>query len=236
MGRDYFRFRQFEIRQEHCAMKVSSLACILGAWARHPAPRRVLDIGTGTGLLALMLAQRYEAPIDAVEIEAGACHQAGQNFARSPWPGRLRALRYDIRHFEPEDHGRYDFIVSNPPFFNRQQKSGVMRNDLARHDIGLNLSELVAAVLRLLTSDGLFAVLLPPEQSRRLTAILAGHGLALSESLLIRHRKGAAVKAVAGLYGRTVANTPPQDLSIYAGDETYSPEYRILTGKYYLFE
>lgn len=235
MGRSVFRFRQFELSQDRCAMKVTTLACILGAWARHPAPRHILDIGTGTGLLALMLAQRYEAPVDAVEIDPEACSQASANVAGSPWSGRVRVIGADIRQYAAEARLAYDFIVSNPPFHTRQLRTGDPRADLARHDSGLTPAELAQAVQRLLHPEGIFCVLMPPAGSRHLEGQMALRGLLPAEVLTIRHREGAAPKALIYSYRRNPPGTTGSELIIRRADERYTEDYRALTAAYYLF-
>jgi tRNA1Val (adenine37-N6)-methyltransferase len=235
MGRSVFRFRQFELRQDRCAMKVTTLACILGAWARHPAPRRILDIGTGTGLLALMLAQRYEVPVDAVEIDPEACSQAAANVAGSPWSGRVRVICADIRQYAAEAGLYYDFIVSNPPFYARQLRTGDPRADLARHDSGLTPAELAGAVQRLLHPEGIFCVLMPPDGSRHLEGQMALRGLLPAGMLTVRHREGAAPKALVCSYRRNPAGTTESELIIRRTDEGYTEAYRALTGEYYPF-
>lgn len=117
MPNTYFQFKQFRIDQDQTAMKVTTEACILGAWVDEQIPpQTVLDIGTGTGLLALMLAQKFpQAEIDAVEIDQGAFTQAHANFHSSPWPERLQVFHQRIQDFDPGK--KYDLIISNPPFF-----------------------------------------------------------------------------------------------------------------------
>ena len=145
-------------------MKVCTDACILGAWVANKifngeiSASSILDIGAGTGLLSLMLAQKSTATIDAVEIDGNAFDQAARNFKQSPWSERLRAFHGDIMIF---DLIKYDFIISNPPFYQGDLVSPQQNRNTAKHDELLNLGELLSAMKKLVNTSGSFAVLLP---------------------------------------------------------------------------
>ena len=144
-------------------MKVCTDACLFGAYVadqvKTKAANNILDIGTGTGLLSLMLAQRVPALIDAVEIDEAAYQQAKENFEQSPWKERLFAFNTDVTKFETEK--KYDCIISNPPFFENDLKSNDSNKNNAKHDTSLSLDKLLQVVKKLLNDDGIFAVLLP---------------------------------------------------------------------------
>lgn len=176
----YFQCRQFRIEQGDCAMKVTTDASLLGAWAPVRDARRILDIGTGTGLLALFAAQRSDAMIDAVEVDSAAAAQARQNFAASPWADRLRLIEQDIRDFAPAAGG-YDAILCNPPFFTASTPNRCDRLARARHNDALPLDELLAAISRLLSDRGRAWLLLPlPEAA-------AVHERCTHTRLYVRH-------------------------------------------------
>jgi tRNA1Val (adenine37-N6)-methyltransferase len=167
MPNDYFQFKQFLVRQGHAAMKVTTDACLFGAWVAenfrhltaHSKPIDALDIGTGTGLLSLMVAQKVNATIDAIEIDPAAAGQAAENFAVSNWKERLQVITADASTYLFQQ--QYDLIFSNPPFYENDLRSPDAAVNHARHDTGLTLADLAALVNRLLKQEGHFAVLLP---------------------------------------------------------------------------
>src|SRR5690606_18064671 len=134
---------------DRCAMKVGTDGVLLGAWARHPGAAHILDIGTGTGLLALIAAQRNPAAlIDAVEVDAGAAQQARENVAASPWPERIRVYHADVRNWAAPEEG-YDLILCNPPFYTGHRPSRDARTATAKHDVAIGLDQLVQQAVRL---------------------------------------------------------------------------------------
>ena len=177
MSTPFFRFQHFLVRHDRCAMKVGTDGVLLGAWAR--GGRRILDIGTGTGLIALMMAQRFEhALVDAVEIDAEACRQAEENVAESPFFGRIYVSCDAVQRFamEHERQGGYDAIVSNPPFFENALKNPDKGRLVARHSDTLPFAELFKAVKMLLSDEGEFSVVIPTEYRGRIEeeALLQG--------------------------------------------------------------
>ena len=169
MSTPFFRFQQFLVRHDRCAMKVGTDGVLLGAWTR--GGERILDIGTGTGLIALMMAQRYEhATIDAVEIDAEACLQAKENVAESPFANRIHVICDSIQHFAMEENRQmtYDTIVSNPPFFENALKNPDKGRLVARHSDTLPFADLFKAVKKLLSDEGEFSVVIPTEYRGRL--------------------------------------------------------------------
>ncbi len=169
MANSYFQFKQFTVHQEHCAMKVTTDACLFGAWAAlqwkemlHDAISHspaALDVGTGTGLLSLMLAQKTRCVIDALEIDQLAHQQSKENFNASPWPERINAIYGDAREFYFLN--KYDLVISNPPFYENELRSPVRATNRARHDESLLLPELLALIEKTLKPAGRFYLLLP---------------------------------------------------------------------------
>ena len=155
-----FRFKQFEIEQDRCAMKVGTDGVLLGAWAK--GGRRILDIGSGTGLISLMMAQRFpEAEVVGIDMDADACGQAGENVMASPFRGRV-----EIECCRLQDIGGagvFDAIVSNPPFFVDSLKNPDSKRTMARHTDSLPFRDLFAGVKRLLSDDGIFSAIVPVE-------------------------------------------------------------------------
>lgn len=165
MSNDYFSFKQFTVRHDRCAMKVGTDGVLVGAWA--VGGRRILDIGTGTGLIALMMAQRCpEARVDAVDIDADACAQAEANVAASPFADRVHVVHASLQDFvgRMTEEGVYDAIVSNPPYFVDSLKNPDAKRSLARHTDTLSFADLFRGVSRLLSPDGHFSVVIPTDR------------------------------------------------------------------------
>ena len=190
MRNNFFRFKQFIIHQEKCAMKVCTDACLFGGWAAHgsgAAGRNLLDIGTGTGLLALMFAQKNpDTIIDAVEIDKSAAEQAKENFERSPWKERLHAYNLSIQEFALTPLKKYDVIISNPPFYENELNSEDQKRNLALHSAELNLEGLIAAVDKLLIQDGNFFVLLPYHRTKYFEQIATRQNLFIKEKIFVK--------------------------------------------------
>ena len=236
MPNDYFQFKQFRIRQDQCAMKVCTDSCVLGAYADVRHATRILDIGTGTGLLALMLAQRTDAHIDAVEIDKAAARQAAENAAQSPWASRIRVVENSILDFAQTHPAPYDCIVSNPPFFSNHLKRRDARQNAALHDDTLQLPDLVRVVQQLLTPQGRFIVMLPPHESTLLAGLCAETGLHKTEQLRLHDCVGGKLIRMIGGFGFS-GDTILQasDLCIKdAGNQHYTDEFVRLLQPYYL--
>ena len=187
MANSFFRFKRFTVHQESCAMKVCTDACIFGAWAADLVKKRelevgvrnILDIGAGTGLLSLMVAQAMPpgATVDAVEIERHAAIQAENNFAYSPWKQQLNLHFSAIQDFTPPNGVQYDFIISNPPFFENDLTSNDSKRNLALHSSGLTLEDLLSAVDPILKQDGQLAILLPYHRTKNFIAAAEKYNL-----------------------------------------------------------
>jgi len=161
MVKETFAFRQFAVRQDRCGMKVGTDGVLLGAWAA--GGKRILDIGTGTGLIALMMAQRFpNAVVDGIDIDTDACQQAEENVRESPFAGRITILNQPLQHFSHS--AKYDCIVSNPPYYDSSLPCPDKRRSVARHTENLSFAELASNVGRLLTDEGVFSVVLPAER------------------------------------------------------------------------
>ncbi len=173
MGKDGFTFRAFCVRQDKCAMKVGTDGVLLGAWA--PGGARILDIGTGTGLVALIMAQRFgESTVDAIDIDTDACEQARQNVAESPFADRIRVWQSDLQHFSASQP--YDAIVCNPPFFINALLCPDSKRAMARHTGTLSPRDLFVHAYRLLADGGTLSIILPTDQAEGFVAesIIAG--------------------------------------------------------------
>jgi tRNA1Val (adenine37-N6)-methyltransferase len=174
-----FKFKQFTINQDRCAMKIGTDGVLLGAWASiENQPESVLDIGAGTGILSLMLAQRSTAPtIEALEIEEDAYEQCVENFEASDWADRLFCFHAGLDEFVAEIDEPYDLIISNPPFYSEEVSSGNTSRDTARQNQSLPFDELLDGVSKLLSSDGLFATIIPFKEEQGFIQLAASFGL-----------------------------------------------------------
>ncbi|MCU0354439.1 MAG: methyltransferase [Cytophagales bacterium] len=216
-------------------MKVCTDSCVLGSYADASRATRILDIGTGTGLLALMLAQRTTAAIDAVELDEAAATQAAENAAASPWAGRIRIFHADIKAFAGSVREQYDFIVCNPPFFSQHLRRSQAAQNLAMHGDGLRLDELADVVKQLLQPDGAFWCLLPPHESTLLEQHCRDNGLHKHHELrLFDYTGGKQIRAITA-YSFSVNFAKSTDLYIKtAANGTYTEAFTQLMKPYYL--
>jgi tRNA1Val (adenine37-N6)-methyltransferase len=236
MPNTYFQFKQFKVEQEHCAMKVSTEACIFGAWLQPTVmPDRVLDIGTGTGLLSLMLAQRLEANIDAVEIDPNSADQARSNFSLSPWASRLHTIEADVFEWAEKNQAKYDLIISNPPFFTASQKSTDEGKNRSKHDTGLFTKEKFAASLaNLLSEKGVAFILYPKPEADEFSKWVRGNGLFVEEVLTIYNQPKGPVFRIILKVARMSFQPNHQKFSIRNGRE-FTREFNELLAPYYLY-
>lgn len=195
MSSDVFRFKQFTIRQDRCAMKVSTDGVVFGAWPRAEGAKRILDIGTGTGLLALMAAQRNSiAHIDAVEIDQDAAEQAAENAMASPWADRVRVHWMDVRRSHVSDP--YDLILCNPPYYTGYMEATDARTSLAKHSSELSFTELMQVVDKLLAQEGRFAVIVPVDREKALLGSAEHFGIRTCRRGSLSYIEGRPFKRV----------------------------------------
>ena len=229
-----FRFKQFAIDDSHSAMKIGTDGVLLGAWARVEGCRSILDVGTGTGLIALMVAQRNaEALITAIDIDRSAAAEARRNADMSPWGSRITTLCEDVRSFVSE--AKFDHIISNPPYFNDSLHSTDEARNTARHTDTLAFGELVDAAEQLLEDGGLLSVVLPTDGARRFRREAFGR-LWLSRQLDVVTREGEEPKRTMMEFVLTSRPIMPRcdRLTIHRSGGDYTEEYRRLTEEFYL--
>ncbi len=229
----FFQFKQFVIHQDQCSMKVSEIACIQGAWTEVPSETKtVLDIGCGTGLLSLMLAQRYpQIELTALEIDQEAYLQAIENFKQSIFHNRIHAIHTDIKTFTSTTS--FDFIITNPPFFENQLEATHEKKNIAWHSHHLKLNELVEAINRHLKPTGQFSILFPYDRKNELDVACRKLKFYPSHYLFIRHSENHALKYFIGIYSRQHTATKTETLSIKS-NQTYSEMMKELMQDYYL--
>ena len=235
MANNYFQFKQFLIHQRYCAMKVTTDACLFGAWVAERVGdcKRVLDIGAGTGLLTLMVAQKTnDAQIDAVEIDSEAAKEAATNFKASPWNERVDLIRENIIKYKVGD--LYDFIITNPPFFNNDLKSDSNKRNLAMHSEALSLDELLVSIERLLKAGGLFAILLPTHRSVEFEGKALLAGFYLREKVLVKQTPKHPPFRSMLLFGHEQVIVTESELVIKEND-SYTADFIALLKDYYLY-
>ena len=219
-------------------MKVCTDACIFGAYlaailhTKQLPANSILDIGAGTGLLSLMMAQNTSGTIDAIEIDKAAFVQARQNITQSPWKERITILNEDALAFNPEK--KYDCILSNPPFFEGDLKSGNQKKDAAKHDITLTLEQLLQVINRHLSTTGFFAVLLPYHRLDYFIELARQDGYFLNQSLLVKHTDAHPFFRGILLFSRAQSPIKKQELWIKNKSGNYTSEFVELMQPYYL--
>jgi len=232
MANNQFIFKQFTIHQDQTAMKVTTDACILGAYTDAQKAKNVLDIGTGTGLLALMIAQKSNAKIDAVEIDEHAYNQTATNVFKSIFKDKIVVHHTSIQDFIPINS--YDLIISNPPFFQNHLKSENLARNNSIHTDSLSFEELLNSILRLLTLDGTLVILFPAYESSVFESLSISKALYPQKKLTIRHRKDAKILRIITTFGRLKKEIINEELIIKNSNESYSPDFQALLKDYYL--
>ena len=232
-----FAFKKFSVNQDKTAMKIGTDGVLLGAWCPiNKRPNSILDIGTGTGIIALMLAQRTEAQqIDALEIEENAYEQAVDNFENSPWSDRLFCFHAGLDEFVDDPEDEYDLIVSNPPFYVEDYKTNDTHRDLARFQDAMPFEDLVAAVDLLLSENGIFAVIIPFKEEERFMDLCAKMELF---PIKITRVKGAhntpIVRSLMAFKRFELTTLTSDELVIEINRHEYTDAYIELTKDFYL--
>lgn len=234
MSNNWFRFKQFLIRQERSAMKVGTDGVLLGAWAESHHPRHILDIGTGTGLIALMMAQRYgEALVDAIERDPGSAREAAENISASPWSNRITLIQADFMLWEPTE--TYDLIVCNPPYFKNSLLPPGAERSAARHEHSLTLPVLISKSSRLLTDDGSLAAIIPAGRLSDVEEAARASGLHLNKILQVRGTHKAPVKRILIRLDKNLLPAEMRELVLESDQRgIISDEYRELVRDFYL--
>ena len=235
MANSYFRFKQFKVFQEKSAMRVNTDGVLLGAWADVSGVQRILDVGTGTGVIALMVAQRSpNAMVDAVEIDPPSAEEAAGNAARSPWANRIRVVCTSFQDFASCAEFRYDLIVSNPPYFNRSLKPSDGRRTITRHTDTLPTPALLEGATKLMLPGGRFCGIFPYAEGNVFIAKASHYGLFCSKKLNILSKPGGrTLRMLVQLEAERMA-TAESSLCIHTVDGSFSKEYRSLTSEFYI--
>jgi len=241
MPNSFFQFKKFTVHQDRSAMKVTTDACLFGAWvakkvkSQNPKVKTVLEIGAGTGLLSLMIAQQSSAMIDAIEIDVDAEQQAKENMDRSPWPDRFQVIHGDAREYPYVI--KYDLIISNPPFYEKEIMSDKETKNIAHHSSALSLKELLSIITSNLAEQGRFFLLLPYKRNKEVINLLKQQSFAVEKIVFIRQSVNHHYfrMMIEGCW-LTSKSTEIQfeDLSIWNEGQDYTVEFKLLLKEYYL--
>lgn len=245
MPNNYFQFKQFTVQQEKAALKVSTDSCLFGAWVADEVRSRkyevrsgdnsltILDIGAGTGLLMLMLAQKCNAVIDGIEIDEPSYQQAKENIEESTWNEHLHLFHADVKQYSFSK--KYNLIISNPPFYEGDLKAVTANRNVAMHDAGLKLDELVAIVAANLTEAGRFAVLLPYARATYMIELTAAANLHLQKHVQVKQTVKHGYFRSLLLFTNVETDAVVEELAIKDANNEYTSAFVSLLKDYYLY-
>ena len=231
-----FQFKQFTINQDRCAMKVGTDGVLLGAWATiSHRPFSILDIGAGTGLIALMMAQKSDAQlIDAIEIDEDAYEQCVENFETSTWGDRLFCYHAGLDEFVEEIDDKYDLIISNPPFYSEDTQSGDKQRDIARSNLSLPFEELLQSVSTLLSNEGKFNVIIPFKEQEKFITMASNFNLFPNRITQVKGSLTSEIKRSLLEFSFNEKSYTTSLLIIEKERHQYTDDYINLTKDFYL--
>ncbi|MDR5589311.1 tRNA1(Val) (adenine(37)-N6)-methyltransferase [Christiangramia sp. SM2212] len=238
MSQKPFKFKQFSIDQDRCAMKIGTDGVLLGTWSSlDHQPESILDIGTGTGLIALMMAQRSDAElVDAIEIEENAYEQSVENFEKSDWGDRLFCYHAGFDEFvdEMQDEEKYDLIISNPPFYSENYKTGDENRDQARFADALPLSELIPGASLLLSENGHFDIIIPYAEEKKAIELAEKNNLFPIRITRVKGTESSPIKRSLISFGSTREKLIIDELILEISRHNYTEEFKNLVRDFYL--
>lgn len=236
MSSSFFQFQQFAVRQRDSAMKIGTDGVLLGAWSEiDPLAKKVLDIGTGTGLIALMLAQRFSAiSIDAIELDQAAAAEASFNFSESPWSKRLNCIAISLQDYHKTFLGNYDHIVCNPPFYQGTYSIMKKERDQARNHVFLPLNDLFSGIDQFLSSKGSCSVILPIEYEEMATQEAEKNQLYLKRFTAVKGNKHTVFKRALLSYSRLPSDCESTELVLEKGRHDRTLVHQALVKDFYL--
>lgn len=233
-GCDYFRFKQFVVHQQRDVMRVNTDGVLLGAWTPAPAGHRILEVGTGTGVVALQLLQRGARQVDAIDIDLQACEQARENADLSPWAAQMQVVQNSFQEYAEQCETMYDLVVSNPPYYVGALPSPNERRNVMRHADTLPLEDLLAGLALCLAPTGRFVAIFPIAEGSQFIALAAKAGLYCRQQVQVADQPMKRTKRL--LCEFTYEKCTPQlsELFIRDANGEFSQEYRALTKAFYL--
>jgi tRNA1Val (adenine37-N6)-methyltransferase len=236
MGRNsYFQFKQFRIEQQKSAMKVGTDGVLLGAWVDVSGTSEILDIGTGTGLIALMVAQRSTARITAIEIEKNAYDEAVFNVSQSPWHDRINVIHNSFQEFVKTADRKFDLVVTNPPFFENDKQPADKKLTAAKHAVLLSFEDILYGVTQILGNKGRFAIILPAGRAVRFSIMAGRYGLRLTRLTEVFASPDKISHRWLMEFQTSGAIPEKSELIIKnSGQKDYTEAYKNLTGDFYL--
>ncbi|TGV02827.1 tRNA1(Val) (adenine(37)-N6)-methyltransferase [Flavivirga rizhaonensis] len=236
MSKKPFVFKQFSVNQEQCAMKIGTDSVLLGAWTSVKGnPFSILDIGAGTGILSLMLAQRSHAKvIDAIEIDDDAYEECVDNFEQSPWGDRLFCYHAALEEFVNEIDDKYDLIISNPPFYSEDYKTENKQRDIARFQDAMPFDHLIESVSKLLSESGIFSVIIPFKEEDKLVHLASKFNLIPNKTLHIKGTPTSEIKRSLIEFSFSKSDLKIDSLIIESSRHQYTENYINLTKDFYL--
>ncbi len=236
MSQQTFAFKKFSIHQHKSAHKVGTDAVLIGSWVRVSEAKTILDIGTGTGIIALMMAQKSDAQIDAIDIEQGSYEQAIENVQHSIWADRIKIFQISLQDFANKTEKKYDAIITNPPYFVDSSKAPDEERNHARHTDTLTFEELILGAKKLLSDKGMFYIILPTKEAHDFTVLAEKNNFHLVKLLRVKTKSNNDTeKRHIMLFKFTKEVLSEQTLSIEnEGRHNYTEEYKQLTGDFYI--
>ncbi len=234
MPNPYFQFKQFTVYHNACAMKVGTDGCLLGAWASAPNSKTILDVGAGTGLLSLMLAQRFEfAQIEALEIEQICAKQCAENVANSPFANRVKTHATALQNFTTST--KYDLIVSNPPYFKNALLPEKEQRQTARHDAELNAETLFFYTSKILANTGKICIIIPSDRCEDFLREAQKNKLFLQQKTTVKPTPQKPPKRVLLQFGFDENALTENEIFIEKSRGVYSDDFTQLLGDFYLY-
>ena len=232
MSENVFRFKQFTVHQDRCVMKVGTDAVLLGSWVDTLGAKKILDIGTGTGVIAMMLAQKSSAQIDAIDIDLDACMQAKENAIECAWSDRISIHHTSFQEFSASAKQKYDLIVSNPPYFSGAPKPQSVERIQSRHTDLLPFEDLASGVKKILSREGKFCVVMPCREGKSFMDIALRYGLFTNKILRVKtvHDKEKRILLELSLQMKPIVE---EEITIQNG-RSFSQAYAELTQEFYL--